>query len=466
MFGDLPGAKEMATIRVRFAGAMRGVSVLAIPGPDPRITHLALEHDLFSPQGKGKIYCNDGATRPFATDASKFALFSAAVANYIDNLEELPDIVHLHDWHTGMYCALRAYESHYRNLKSVRTVYTIHNLAMQGIRPLDGDESSLATWFPDLDYDPDVIVDPRYPDCVNPMRTAIRLADKVNTVSQTYAREILRPNDPAHGFFGGEGLESDLRVLADDGRLTGILNGCVYEKRNRRRPGWRGLLSVIEKEIQSWNSEAGPGAWINDLALERLKLLPKRRPANVLTCIGRLTAQKMGLFLSKSEPRESALEEMLNDLGSNGVLILLGNGDPELEQQIATLARDRKNFLFLCGYSETFAEMLYAIGDLFLMPSTFEPCGISQMLAMRAGQPCVVHAVGGLKDTINHDVDGFSFDGDSTESQARNFVDTVREALVIKAEAPERWLKIRDRAAAARFTWAGSAELYTGVLYD
>lgn len=466
IFGDLPGAVELATIGVRFAGEEQKVIMFAVPGPDSRVAHIVFEHELFSPQGKGKIYCDDGAARPFATDASKFAFFSAAVADYITTTDAKPDVVHLHDWHCGIYCVLRAYDPRYSDLKAIRTAFTIHNLAMQGIRPLEGDASSLNTWFPDLDYDPNVIVDPRYPDCVNPMRAAIRLADKLNTVSQTYAKEILRPNDPAHGFEGGEGLEEDLRTVADRGRLAGILNGCNYEKRDRRRPGWRRLMDTIEKEVREWSEPGGSSAWIHELALDRINSLPKRRPVDVLTSIGRLTSQKVALFLTKTDTMRTSLEEILDDLGSKGVLILLGSGDAQLQDQVAEISRDKKNLLFICGYSETFAEMLYKAGDLFLMPSTFEPCGISQMLAMRAGQPCVVHAVGGLQDTVHHNVDGFSFDGTSSASQAGNFVTTVREALSMKAEKPHRWLQIRDRATVARFTWAAAAEQYIETLYD
>lgn len=467
IFGDLPSTVELATIGVQFAGEEQKVIVLAVPGPDSRVAHIVFEHELFSPQGKGKIYCDDGAARPFATDAGKFALFSAAVATYITTMEAKPNVVHLHDWHCGIYCVLRAYDPRYSGLKPIRTVFTIHNLAMQGTRPFDGDASSLNTWFPGMNYDTSVIVDPRYSDCVNPMRAAIRLADNLNTVSQTYASEILRPNDPAHGFEGGEGLEEDLQTVADQGRLAGILNGCVYEKeRDRRRPGWRRLLDTIEKEVQEWSARGGSTAWIQELALDRIKSLPKRRPGNVLTSIGRLTSQKAGLFLTKTDTMQTSLEEMLDDLGSKGVVILLGSGDAKLQHQVAEISRDKKNLLFICGYSETFAEMLYKAGDLFLMPSAFEPCGISQMLAMRAGQPCVVHAVGGLRDTVHHNVDGFSFDGNSSASQAGNFVITVREALLMKAEKPHRWLQIRDRATVARFTWAAAAEQYIEKLYD
>ena len=100
------------------------------------------------------------------------------------------------------------------------------------------------------------------------------------------------------------------------------------------------------------------------------------------------------------------------------------------------------------------------------MPSSFEPCGISQMLAMRESQPCVVHAVGGLKDTVLNEVNGFTFHGHSPIEQADHFVATVRHALVTKNQDANRWLTIRHRAAAERFSWRTSAERYLEALYE
>ncbi len=100
------------------------------------------------------------------------------------------------------------------------------------------------------------------------------------------------------------------------------------------------------------------------------------------------------------------------------------------------------------------------------MPSSFEPCGISQMLAMRSGQPCVVHAVGGLRDTVRDGETGFSFDGHGRAAQARRFVRTVDRALALKRDDPDRWDSICRAAAAARFTWDAAARQYTEKLYD
>lgn len=464
LFARAPGARAVAELDVPFAGETRAVTVLEIPAADERVRNVAFQHPGFAPFGP-RIYSDDGDERPFASDATKFAFFSAAVASYALQMDTPPDVVHLHDWHAALYCVLRAFDPRYAALRGVPVVYTIHNLALQGIRPLDHDESSLAAWFHDLNYDNSSLIDPRYTDCINPVAAAIRLADKLNTVSPSYANEILRANDPACGFRGGEGLELDLQRASGEGRLVGILNGVPYPRREHSRPGWRRLLQTIVSEVVDWRDrEKGPRD-SHELALEHIAALPKKRPNDLLTCIGRLTDQKAALFMQATRDGSTALERILACMEPDGVLILLGSGDPVFEKQFTEISRRHPRFLFLCGYSETFSDLLYQTGDLFLMPSSFEPCGISQMLAMRASQPCVAHAVGGLKDTVLNEVNGFTFAGQSPVEQAENFAKTVQHALLTKNQDTDRWLKIRRRAAAERFSWATAAERYVEALY-
>ena len=297
------------------------------------------------------------------------------------------------------------------------------------------------------------------------MAAGIRLADGVNTVSPTYAEEILRPNDAMLGFRGGEGLEDTLVEAAAEGRLVGILNGCEYPRIDRRRPGWRRLLDTIGREVYEWIVDHRGPRTIHDLTLERLRRLPKRRPRHLLTSIGRLTDQKAALFVEHTSEGARAIEKILGSHARDTVLILLGSGDPTYEQQFADIATHHENFLFVRGYSETFADLLYRTGDLFLMPSSFEPCGISQMIAMRSSQPCLVHAVGGLKDTVLHDVNGFTFHGASPTDKADNFVEAVSHAITVRNIDQDRWLRIRDRAQAERFSWTTSAGRYVESLY-
>jgi len=465
MFHQVDGATHIDALDVDFGGSTLSVAVFEVPGADTRVRNVVFEHPLFSPQGPGKIYCSDSPSRPFATDASKFALLCAAAATWIAQLNKLPDAVHLHDWHAAFYCLLREYAVRFKKLRSVRTIFTIHNLAYQGVRPFDGDASSLDSWFPGLDYDAAMVRDPRYSDCYNPMAAAIRLTERISTVSPTYAKEIRMPNDPAHGFNGGEGLEGDLRRADAEGRLFGILNGCEYPRPAGRRPGWQRIVTMAKVQLIKWQRRDDDHRFA-ELAIRQLDALPKRRPNHVVVSVGRLAAQKVSLFLETLADGRTALEHVLDAVGGQGVLIILGSGETEYEERLRSIAAEAGNFIFLRGYSDPLADALYRSGDLFLMPSSFEPCGISQMLAMRAGQPCIVHGVGGLKDTVNNGSNGFVFNGETAAQQAENFVATVDRALQVKVNYEELWKRIGKYAAAARFDWPTSAQQTIGMLYD
>ena len=465
MFHRLPGANKIAAIEVSFRGNNETVDVYDVPGSEATVRNIAFEHALFSPHGPGKVYCNDEPARPFATDSNKFAFFSAAAAAWIDQLDEAPDVVHLHDWHAATYLVLREFMTGLEKLRDIRTVFTIHNLSYQGIRPQSGDESALESWFPGLPYSHAALGDAVYVDCYNPMAAAIRLADKISTVSPTYANEICEPSNDETGFIGGEGLENDLVAAKQQGRLVGILNGCFYNGPKGRRPGWQRILNTAAEQVNAW-ADADPGNPMHALARDRLASFPKRRPKHVLTSVGRLVQQKAALLFQDLPDGRTALDAILEELGSQGVLILLGSGEHAFEQQMLDVAARHDNVLFLCGYSETLADPLYRAGDLFLMPSSFEPCGISQMLAMRAAQPCVVHGVGGLKDTVKDNRSGFVFNGSTPTEQASAFVDSVAHAVDLKSAHNDAWQKICIRAASARFGWSESAQQTIEHLYD
>lgn len=465
LFADLPDAKRAGSLAVPVFGKTLDVEIYEISSDMPGVRHIAFAHSEFTPHGPG-IYCDDGPGRPFASDARKYALLAAATAEHLLQMETTPDVIHLHDWHAALFLYLRNFSPRYRGLRHVPCVYTIHNLALQGIRPLAGDPSSLTAFFPDVPGERNAVVDPRWADCMNPMAVGIRLADQVSTVSPNYAREILRPNDDAAGYRGGEGLEKELNRAATAGRLVGILNGCEYPKRDRRRPGWRRLLDTINREVYEWIVDGNGQRWIHEETLASLSALPKRRPRHLLTSIGRLTEQKAALFLERTNEGATAIEKILGSHARDTVLILLGSGDPHYQERFADIARHHRNFLFVCGYSKTFTDLLYRTGDLFLMPSSFEPCGISQMLAMRAAQPVVAHAVGGLADTVIDEKNGFTFDGHSTTAKAERFVETVSRAIAVRNDDQELWLKIRANAEAARFSWKDAAERYVTELYE
>jgi starch synthase len=458
------GAERLGSVEVHFRGRLEQVDTWLVPGSNTGVRNLVFDHPLFAADGEGLIYFGDEPERPFATDANKFALFCACAAEWVASTSRKPDVVHLHDWHAAMYLLFARFEDRLGAVARIPTVFTVHNLSYQGTRPLRGDDSSLEAWFPDLRPDIDAVVDPEHGNCINPMAAAIRLADRVSTVSGTYADEICRPSDLSTGFIGGEGLEDLLNDARAEGRLIGILNGCEYDLPKTRRPGWMRLLGMCEAQVHDWQRRA-PANDAHQLARQRISQLPKRRPLHVLTSIGRLVAQKATLLLLDAEDGNSPLQRLSEKLGRSAVIIVIGSGDPVYEKRMLAVAHECPNVLFLNGYSELLADPVYAAGDLFLMPSSFEPCGISQMLAMRAGQPCVVHGVGGLRDTVVNGETGFVFDGRTSRAQADNFVTATREALAWRSDDPAGWKTMCERAMEQRFSWQLCADRTVRELY-
>lgn len=458
MFHCLPGAKLHRKINVEFANRLWTADIYELPDAVNGVRQFIIEHTLLSPEGPGIIYFSDPPGNPFAIDAAKFAFFNAAVAAWVNSSEDPPDVLHLNDWHTGLIPALQKFGSPDAALSRVRTVFTIHNLAYQGIRPFRHHPSSLESWLPELLAHEEDLADPRYRDCVNFMASAIRLADAINTVSPNYAMEIQQPSDPSRGFSGGEGLEGELKAAYMQGRLSGIVNGCMYPEKPAPVLPWGKLLELIATRPEIINTSVPAQPWFQpDKA---------KRPDHLLLSIGRVVEQKVPLFLEKVSGGRSALEMILENLGPKSLFIMLGNGDRDLEDRFVDIAGSCNNFLYLRGYVDAFSGPLYAAADLFLMPSSFEPCGISQMLAMREGQPCVVHGVGGLKDTVEHGVTGFVFAGESPSVQAENFVRCVAEAISVKQQKPARWRKICSNAAQQRFSWPLAAQRYLDNLYQ
>lgn len=463
----LPGAHRVTGLRVDFGGRPQLVTLFRVEAKAPvsGVVHWVLEHPLFSACGDGAIYCTADA-EPFAMDASKFALFCHAACQVLSaGALPRPDVIHLHDWHSAALLLLRQSLPEYRALAAIPTVYSIHNLAIQGVRPLKNNASSLATWFPGLSADTGLIADPAHTDCINFMRAGINLADRVHTVSPTYAREILMSSDPELGFFGGEGLERDLQKVHADGRLAGILNGCEYP-RGKARPGSRkAFIEFAATVLMRWIGGGIHVSAAHYLAGERLRQWPKRRDGGlVVASVGRLTAQKVSLLTRATAPGVTALDSLLLNAGT-AMYLMLGTGDADYEDAMVDHMSRHANFIFLSGFDDELADRIYRFCDLFLMPSSFEPCGISQMLAMRAGKPCLVHAVGGLADTVEHGRNGFAFGGDTPAAQVRQMLETYHQALHIHTDQPEQWQLMSRAAAAARFSWDDSVRAYEEKLY-
>ena len=464
-YGRLHQAPNMSycgQFGVDFAGAP--VTIRWYGGPlMPEVEVVVLDAPGFDPHGSGSIYHDDGPDRPFATDATRFALLCAAAGRWLVLHAADDGILHLHDWHAALLPLLATRHPGYVDLQGHQMVLTLHNLALQGLRPRRRDAASIATWFPELDPDDELLHDPRYPDVANPLAAGIRLADAVNTVSPTNAREIVQPDDPARGFHGGEGLHDLLREAAAERRLHGILNGCDYRNIPTRQSVDE-LRDAIQTSLADWSRAYPHNAPLFSQARRNLEAAAPE-PDIILTAVSRLTDQKAGLLLARDGDGRSLLSRLLGTLPGNALLVVLGSGDPRIEADLARHAAADRRLVFLRGFSESLADTVYASGDLFLMPSTFEPCGISQMLAMRAGQPCLVHAVGGLNDTVIDGNNGFSFAGDTVAAQ----MDACQAALIRAQQCffdrPQQWQRLVANARAARFDWESAAAQYCELLY-
>ena len=425
------------------------------------ITHYVIHHPEITAGEIAHMYHHD-PEEPFYTDTVKFTIFCTAVAEAIKQgaFGEI-QFVHLHDWHSSLLLFLREFHPAYTALKPIRFVYSIHNLAIQGIRPFSGNYSSLQHWFPDLAYDPGALQDPRYADCMNLMALGIRLSDAVHTVSPTYKQDIMKPSKPPE-FIGGEGLEDDLRQAEREGRLFGILNGSNYRNIRTAEPGtlFKNTISAIFQWLQMEDKKYKA----DFLAHTGEKVLPlmDTPPGMICSSVARLTEQKFYFFKRSPESLRHILQR-LEEI--QGVYMLLGTGAPEYEEFFREVSYANANFIFINAQSESLIDSLYLETDLYLMPSLFEPCGISQMLAMRNGNPCLAHATGGLNDTISHLKTGFLFGGETYDDKIGQLQAVFDQALDLFRNEPQTWEKICKRAEKQRFTWQKSVDAYYRDLY-
>ena len=428
---------------------------------DANIKHYVIHHPEIAEGGIAHIY-HDDPTEPFYHDFIKFMIFNTAVAEAIKAEAFGPlDIVHMHDWHSSALLFLKKYHPRYKSLRKMRYVYSIHNLAIQGIRPFYDNYASMKNWFPEIDLDYKALMDSNYQDCINLMAVGIRLADAVHTVSPSYKEDVMLPSRRPE-FIGGEGLENDLLNADNEGRLFGILNASNYNNIREAEKGF--LYRNTVKALFGWLQDESKIYKASFLAHtgEKIMQYVDNRPKFIVSSVARLTEQKFYFFMRSPE----VLGKMLKRLDKvGGIFMLLGTGDPGYEEHFRNMSYKYKNFIFTNGQSEDLIDSMYLETDLYFMPSLFEPCGISQMLAMRNGNPCLVHHTGGLKDTVSHLKTGFVFDGATYGEKIKNMVKSFDQALDIWENDQPKWKRIKNNAKKMRFTWEKSLDAYYKDLY-
>jgi len=363
-----------------------------------------------------------------SNDLDRFFFFSKAAFELLPHLDWQPDIVHCHDWHTAL-LVMFLKKSGY----PYKSVFTIHNLAHQG--RFDDNylyQSRLIKYFKDLPHDA-----PKPPPCF--MSQAILCAEKLTTVSETYAREITTPQM-------GMGLDALLRYRQDS--LTGILNGLDYLY---WAPQTDSNLAV------NFNSGCVEKRSQNKAVLQSSSGLAVDEKAPLIGMVQRLDAQKgMDILLQSIEP-------VIQETGAQ--FIILGHGWEIYETKLLQLAsRFPKNLAVFTAFEEPLAHRIYGGCDIFLMPSRFEPCGLGQMIAMRYGAVPVVRHTGGLVDTVpgfSPDLKkghGFIFHEYSSAALLRT-VETAVQAF----KARDNWFQAVRRLMELDFSWQSSTRVYESL---
>jgi starch synthase len=388
-------------------------------------------------QGKSLYQQNmpGGYKADYPDNAERFTFFSRAVLETASVIGFLPDIIHANDWQTGLVPAFLS--ELYRQKPGwnrVRSVYTVHNIAYQGMFPAD---VLKLTGLPGWTFNPKQL---EFHGMLNFMKSGIVFADAVNTVSPTYAREI----QTAEYGCGLEGLLWENRR-----KLSGIVNGVDYDEwdpiHDQHIPVQYGIRDVFDRKP------------VNKAELQKRFKLPDAPDRPVLGMVARLVSQKgVDLVLSAAPG--------FLDMGCQ--MVFLGDGDPEYHNEL-TQFRERypeKVGVYL-GFNESLAHLVEAGSDLFLMPSRYEPSGLNQLYSLKYGTPPVVRATGGLADTIVNATEenlkadvatGFAF-GDYS---ARALYETVKWALHLYRDREEDFQKVVRCAMRQDWSWARSAAAY------
>lgn len=360
-------------------------------------------------------------------DAERFAFFARAVIEMIRYIDFKPDIIHANDWQSALipvyYSLFYAGQEGYEDIK---TVFTIHNIQYQGKYGMEILEDVFGipqSARPIVEQD----------GCVNLMKGAIETADRVTTVSPTYAGEILDP-------WYSHGLDPILRLR--EWKLSGILNGIDTDEYNPE---------TDPQIYRHFSAEDPSGKAENKRALQERLDLPQTAELPLIGMVSRLVTHK-GLDLVKY-----VIDELLGD---SLQMVILGSGDWVYENFFREVqGRFPDKFRYCAGFVPELAQKIYAASDIFLMPSKSEPCGLSQMVACRYGAVPVVRETGGLKDSIQDCGDGFGNGFTFKTYNANDMLYAVRRALGAYANKND-WPILVERALRSDFSWGRSANEY------
>ena len=396
---------------------------------DQGITVYLVDHPWFS--GRKGIYGKTSYT-PYGDNLLRFTLFSKAALALCKALDWIPEIVHGHDWTTGFLPSLTKSEKAFQN--SI-VVFTIHNLAYQGVFP------RLDLLLSAMPIDQTLLEGKGTDQRTNMLKAAIENADILTTVSPTYAKEIQEVEQ-------GCNLNTLLHSRAD--RLFGILNGIDTVEWD---PSGDRLLDT------HFSIEDLSGKAVLKEKMQKRFGLPLKKDVPVISMISRIADQKGFVELLQGMP--CALEQIVTDFSVQ--ILIIGTGEKTLEDKLMALAELHDNLSVNLIFSNEAAHLVEAGSDFFLMPSRYEPCGLNQMYSLRYGTIPIARQTGGLTDSVI-DIDegegtGFLF---KTMSGTAIY-EAVERAITLYASDPATISSIRKRGMAVDFSWRNSAEEYMTV---
>ena len=377
----------------------------------------------------------------YRDDKFRFAWFSKAVIDVLNRIDFVPEILHCNDWETALAIIyLKNDQSERSDYRNIRTVYTIHNIAYLGQFGREELNNTFALdqgWYEGaLSYEYEGRQD------VNLMKGAMLMADAVSTVSPTYAREL-------HTTRFGKGLEGVCDLV--ESKMYGILNGIDPDHydpgKDKRIPA---KFTAKDKSGKQKCKE-----YIQDeFGIRKQKDWP------LFAVVARLVEQK-GVDL---------IRELLPEMMKKGLqLIIFGQGDREYTDFFYDCVNKYPGqFGFSDQYTEEMAAKVFAGADFYLMPSAFEPCGLSQMMAMRYGTVPIVHETGGLKDTVRpySDFDGIGDGFSFPQYTAKSLMLAIDAAIKVYFAEREVFEVIRDRCMKKDFSWNKSAQTYLKMYSD
>ncbi|MBQ8638046.1 MAG: glycogen synthase GlgA [Lachnospiraceae bacterium] len=371
-------------------------------------------------------------------DIEKFCFFSKAVLSILPLINFKPDIIHCHDWQTGL-IPVYLNDSFQADpfFWGIKTIFTIHNLKFQGTWNVETMKNF--TGLSDYYFTSDKLE--AYGNG-NMLKGGLVYADRITTVSKSYAEEIKMP-------FYGEGLDGLLRAKSAD--LLGIVNGIDYEFYDPSKDKDIAVNYTIDNVIES-------KAVLKEKLQEELGL-EKNPKAFMIGVVSRLTDQK-GFDL---------VECVLDQICAEDVqLVVLGTGESKYQDLFRYYAEKYPNRVSASiFYSEALSHRIYAGCDAFLMPSLFEPCGLSQLMSLRYGTLPIVRETGGLRDTVAsyNEVDGTGTGFSFANYNAHEMLNVIRYAKKVFKESRYAWDAMVKRAMAQDFSWDASARKYE-AMYD